>query len=402
MQSYVQLHKLYKYCKKAIHTKLSLELLREKEKLNNTLKEEIEKYLHKECSKIDDVEFHNIVKNSRSWHLEIRKILNHKIEIINLNSKKMTTTNTFDVRTATAVVQQYDGDSDGLQTFIDSAKLLQDMIPDEQQPMLVKFIKTRLTGKARSGLPENVNTLLALIDNVKQRCEDKTSSEQILAKLKTTKQKDNLDSFCDQIEILSNKLKNIYIRQQVPETVANTMVKKATVDALINGVSNNETKLILKAGSFDGIKDAIQRVQENDTIIQYANVFNFTTRGHYQRGWRRPSYRHRPTEQNSNNRQYGNYRPRIRGTGIRGGNFRNNFHRNESFSNSRGRYDRNNTGRMFCMTNNHMQNGNLVQLPDCIQQNYITENTGERTIQQSVPFLGQTNFPHIAQNQFSQ
>lgn len=85
-----------------------------------------------------------------------------------------------------------------------------------------------------------------------------------------------MDSFCEQIEALSNKLKNLYIEQHIPEAVAKNMVKKATVDALINGVSNQETKLILKAGSFDDVKDAIQKVQENSSS-QTQTILSFST-----------------------------------------------------------------------------------------------------------------------------
>lgn len=62
MQSYEQLHRLYKYFKKAINTRLTPDLLREREKLNHNLKNEIEIYLQENLHHIEDTEFNIIVK----------------------------------------------------------------------------------------------------------------------------------------------------------------------------------------------------------------------------------------------------------------------------------------------------------------------------------------------------
>ena len=43
------------------------------------------------------------------------------------------------------------------------------------------------------------------------------------------------------------------------------MSTKAGLNALINGINTPETKLILKAGNFPSIKEAIQKAQENST-----------------------------------------------------------------------------------------------------------------------------------------
>lgn len=451
MQSYIQLQELYKYCKKAVNTKLTAELLRKKEKLKQTLKSEVENYLQKEYSQIDDADFHKIVKNSRFWSAEIQRIINNKLEIIELHTKvhktshahslsgiakttvtyehipkttqhnqspgnktKMTTetTTSFDVRTATAVIQQYDGASDGLQAFVDSANLIKELTVPGQQPMLLKFLKTRVTGKARIGLPENINSFDEFIKNIKERCQDTTSPDQILAKLKSIKQKENLDSFCEQVETLTDKLKNIYLQQKIPAEVANKMVKKAAVDALISGVSNTETRTILKAGSFDNVKEAIQKVQENGTINQNHAILNFSTRGHHRQGGNKTTGFRQHNRQNFNNFRGNNNR--FRGNGNRhGGNFRGNFQRN--FPNQNNNYprprfnnNRNNTGRMFNMNANPMQASEIGNQMVTPMQN--TMHPGGTILppmqvpnfnRQNFPFLGQTPQTQ-AQNQFSQ
>ena len=252
----------------------------------------------------------------------------------------------FDIRTATAVIAIYEGASDGLQAFVDACNLMKELTADEHQAMLLKFMKTRITGKARLGLPENIKTFDDFIKNITERCHDTTSPEQILAKLKSIRQRESLDSYCEQIEIISNKLKNVYIEKQIPEDVANNMVKKAVVDALVNGVNNQETKLILKAGSFKTVKEAIQKVQENGNS-QNQSILSFSSNrpGH---GGNKPfpfqgqtsnRFNNRPNQQNSYNRSQhqqnfyrGNNRPRFQG---RGGRYQNNnrqFHYRPNFN----------------------------------------------------------------------
>lgn len=122
--------------------------------------------------------------------------------------------------------------------------------------LAVKFIKTRLSGKARSGFPDNIAMIDALIDHIKTKCKDTTTPDTIVAKLNSTKQRGQITHFCEEIEDLCNKLENCNIRQDVPENVAKKMTTKAGVTALINGINASETKLILKAGNFASIKEA--------------------------------------------------------------------------------------------------------------------------------------------------
>ena len=298
MQSYSELQKLYKYFKKAINTKLSPELLRNKEKLNNALKSDIESYVRAEYSAIPELELHTIVKNTRYWNFEIQRLIKHKLEITSLHTSVNKTTKSlggiakttvtcerksklkpqtslnrtmanpdpvFDIRQATALVQPYDGAPAGLDTFVDSVNLLKDLTPAAQLPMAMKFIKTRLSGKARIGLPENLQSIDELIEIITTKCEDNTTPENILSKMNAIKQRGSMNGFCEEIESLCSKLENTYIKQRVPATVAKSMSTKAGLNALINGINTPETKLILKAGNFTSIKEAIQKAQENST-----------------------------------------------------------------------------------------------------------------------------------------
>lgn len=207
----------------------------------------------------------------------------------------------FDVKSATAIVQPYDGSHDALNTFVDSANLLKELTTAEHVPIAIRFLKTRLTGKARLGLPDALATIDELINDVKNRCKGTVTSETIVAKLKTTKQRGDTEKFCNTVESLCHQLQATYVEAGVPTAVAKQMATKAGVDALTSGVTNNEARLILKASTFTDINQAIQKVTENATtnnIDTQVLAFNSNPR-HNERNSFSPSF--------SQNRGYQNH-----------------------------------------------------------------------------------------------
>lgn len=49
----------------------------------------------------------------------------------------------------------YDGTPENLDAFVDAATLLKDYVAADQVATAVRFLETRLTGKARLGLAQN-------------------------------------------------------------------------------------------------------------------------------------------------------------------------------------------------------------------------------------------------------
>ena len=91
------------------------------------------------------------------------------------NQNKM---ETFDIQTATALVQIYDGNTDGLENGLDSSNLLKELCPKNPQT-LVKFLKTRLKGKARLGLSSNIDDFDSLINDIRLRFQEKLNPDKI-------------------------------------------------------------------------------------------------------------------------------------------------------------------------------------------------------------------------------
>lgn len=406
-------------------------------KINNIKKiySEINQELQKNENSINTQELEFLIKATRLEYNAIYDILQFKLKnarktlsfkscvlvIIFINQvnskKKMANPQVFDIKTATAIVQQYDGTADNLDAFVDAANLLKDYVTAEQIPMAVKFLKTRLTGKARIGLPENLVTIDAMVNDVKARCSERISPENILAKLKNTKQKGDTNTICDEVDALSNKLKSIYLGQGIPEEVAKSMATKAGVEALINGVNNFETKLILKAGTFTNIKDALQKVQENTASVQTpTQIMSFNAQRqnnndrHY-RGRRTGTGNHT----SNNHNRFNNYRSNNNGNNYNNNRYSTNNRFQARFPNRNnisGNYTRggrrDNRSRQVYMTNvenpqpmgTNMPNGGYLIPPLQRDPSQLTVPAG--TPQQNLNFLGQTNQGQYPARQFIQ
>lgn len=259
----------------------------------------------------------------------------YAIVLANKFKKKMAE---FDMKQATSIVQTYDGSSENLDAFIDAAKLLDELTLDRHKQLALKFLRTRLTGKARLGLPDDVASIAALLANVKSRCESKLTSETVLAQLKAIKERDT-DKICDRVNDLTAKLSSVYLAEKLPVEAATKMATKAGIEALKTKVTSSDLKLILKAGSFQTIQDAIQKVRENLNNEPPPQVLSFRAgRGrrfngqrnqpprYQQNTWRRGrgaprgfnSQRGRGGYQNNNNsgfRQNDNFQPRFQRRG---------------------------------------------------------------------------------------
>lgn len=344
--------KLQNNLKKSINKKYKTETLEAKHQYAVALFHDIETELIEKESLISENKLNFLIKASRESFYDIQQIIKQKLrENLLVESKRNTVTmeppaapvaplpqvnpalNSFDIKTATALVQNYDGSFTGLDTFIDSVSLLSDLTPQEHIATAIKFVKTRLSGKARSALPPNPQTLVELTNAIKQACKSLETPESILAKMKAIKNKGDQQKFCDEVETLSQKLSTLYINNQIPATVANKMATKAGVETLINGVPNTELKIILRASEFDSIQTAIQKIHESQP--EPPRILSFHSRGHGRASFGNNSQpsnfsRNRFVSNNDSNRHYGNYSQNHsrRGNGRRNnyrGTFRGNY-----------------------------------------------------------------------------
>lgn len=247
------------------------------------------------------------------------------------------------IRTASTLVPEFDGNSDKLHAVIAAIKALETIVTAANKAAAIQVILSKLSGKARSAVGDNPQEIQEIIDGLKVKCSTAIQPEVILAKLSIERQTSELAKFTEQIEKLTLQLENAYVAEKVPLDTASRLAVRAGTNALANGLKNRESQLIIKAGKFDTLAEAIGKATENEknttnnTVLYYKGPnYNHArgghrgryTRGNAPRGSNMYQGRSQGNQNNFNSsRGRGGYGYR-NGTGYRGGyNFRGgNYH----------------------------------------------------------------------------
>lgn len=233
------------------------------------------------------------------------------------------------IKIVSSLVPQYDGSGDKLPSILSALAALNTLITDANRAVAIQVVLSRLEGKARSAVGDNPQTVDAIIESLKRKCKITIAPETVVAKLNATKQTGDIVKFTEQIEKLTMELERAYISEEIPVDTALRMAVKAGVKALAGGVKNSETRLLLKAGQFNTLSAAVEKITENESAgsnsstsqIMYARRGGYTPgRGNYQsrgRGNNRRGHNSRGNYQNYNREHSyhhrGNGRSRGRG-----------------------------------------------------------------------------------------
>lgn len=258
---------------------------------------------------------------------------------------KMAAVPTVDVKLGTSLISVYDGKPENLDAFIDAVRLFEDTVnqtfadgtPAQKAAAaqtVVRFVRTRLTDKARQTINENQN-LDEMLVAIRAHCESKISADSLIAKLKTVRQNGDLTEFCDKVDRICSQLKSVYLRDEIPQVTATKMSTKCGIEALIRGANNNDAKIILKAGSFDKLSDAIQKLMENSSPTN--QILTASRVNQQNRGRMSNSYRGNGRGQSHTNRGHQNNYPRNNYSRGNYNNYRGNSH-NRGYRNGRGYY----------------------------------------------------------------
>lgn len=352
-------------------------------------------------------DIHTLINSKLEWagnhKINVSSLVYAIIFINKLKAKLVPKMANVDIKLGTSLIDKYAGEPEKLDAFIDSVELFNDIVTNANngaapaimqavQNQVLRFVKTRLIDAARNSITEN-QSLQQLLDAVKTNCASKLTANNILAKLKSTQQKESSELFCNNIEKLTQQLKKVYLNERIPADVADKMSTKNGVDALIAGASNKETKILLKAGTFSTIHEAIQKLQENESSPSASNsaqvmwmkkskynacVANNTSRG---RGTNNRSYRGRRGNNHSAGRNYSNNRS--------GDNWRNT---QREFSNNFGNRSRHsNQAATYYVQENEFQQQQIPQLqnfPQLPNQQQMVE-TQQNFARPDQHFLGQ-------------
>jgi hypothetical protein len=270
------------------------------------------------------------------------------------NTKMPLTTSEFFNLADKLVSKSFNGDVSGLISFIDAITLLKANC-EGQEENAVNFVKTRLTGKARLAVTDDIRNLDEIIQILKQKCSGE-KSHTIEAKLLTLKQngKDAV-SFTNQINELAASLQSAYLSEGVRADTAETFAKNRAIRTMASNARSERTKLIMEAGNFENLHDAVTKFITVDSDSNSSNVLFTNSRKNYNNSYN--NNRQNFSNRRGNSNQGNNYNRRPNN-----GNWRNqqNFNVGHDQNNARSSYTHNNT-RSYGNRNNarNFQNSNV-------------------------------------------
>lgn len=162
---------------------------------------------------------------------------------------------------------KYDGNPTGLDAFIDAIELLDSAVEPENLNTLLKFIKTRLEGKAREAIitePTKVEDFITQLKNTIKTESSKVIQGKILA---LRADKSNLSKFSERADELAEEYRRSLIGEGFSTAKAKELSVERTVELCIKQARHERIKTILSSKVFSEPKDVIAKM-----IIEINNL----------------------------------------------------------------------------------------------------------------------------------
>lgn len=280
---------------------------------------------------------------SRNEQINLESQHNFLINNINIpvesNSNSIMDKAAFASLMASNIRNNYSGDPLSLSSFIASIDFLKEMATSaELLTLLLKFIRTKLEGRAAEIMPDNVESIDALMRILKEKIKHENSKviEGRMMALRADRAK--FQDYANQVEELSDALRRTLISDGMPQALAERQVIDRTIELCRSNTQNHTVKSVLVSKNFENAKEVVAEfIIQSNTVRQEAQVLSLRK---HQNG----------NSNNSRNFRQGNFNNR------RNFRFSQNSNRsNRNFNNNRGGgSNRNNNGG----ANNNRDNGN--------------------------------------------
>lgn len=223
--------------------------------------------------------------------------------------------------------QKYSGDPLGLTSFIDGAEILETFANTAALKVdLFKFIKTKLDGRAREFITDDIQNIEQLKAKLRASIQPENSKviEGRITSLRYTYSKQ--EDFAAKAEELSDALRRTLIIEGMTATKANEISVERTVELCRKSTNSDLVKSVLASTSFKQPKEVIAKlITESDVhikeqkVLRYSQMTRDTQRGNT-RGHSRNNFGNRGRGY-QNNRNTGHYHNNQES---RNGNFRGN------------------------------------------------------------------------------
>lgn len=156
-----------------------------------------------------------------------------------------------------AIDYKYDGDPASLDTFLDAIDLLSEVCEAENKSTLIKFIMTRLEGKAREAMVTTPTETASFRTELKKAIKYE-SSKVIEGKiLALTAERTNLTKFSERAEELCEKYRRSLVDEGYTPEKAKELCVDKTVELCISQSHHDRLKTVLTIKTFKEPKDVI-------------------------------------------------------------------------------------------------------------------------------------------------
>lgn len=281
-----------------------------------------------------------------------------------------------------AINYRFDGDPLKLDSFIDAIELLKEVRQEHNETILLKFLMTRLEGKAREAIVTQPETPDDIIDQLKLSIQTESSKviEGRILALRADKM--NLTKFAERAEELADEFRRSLVVEGFSKQKAKELSIEKTVELCRKSARNDTVQAIIASTKFSEPKEAIAKmIVEINNLKLFRNSSQYTHKHGNQKNGNGHSNKfnknnNRNSNSNSNsNSNDGRYNNNNRQNSYNGrqnfhghGNNRNNQngHNSRTFTNSNSR--RSNEQPVRMISGNETNPGNGGQTSEQQQQ----------------------------------
>lgn len=171
------------------------------------------------------------------------------------------------------LMPEYDGSADKLPNIVSALDLIESLKGDHEN-LAVAYIKTKITGRSQN-LVAPLTTITTIKDTLKSTVKGETAKS-VTSKMLALKQNSKEPTvFAKELEELSLKLENAYILEGLPASFASKFATEATVKALQTNARSAESRLLLKAGQFNTVNEAVTKFVELSSETAEIHSINY-------------------------------------------------------------------------------------------------------------------------------
>lgn len=240
---------------------------------------------------------------------------------------------------------KYSGDPVGLDSFIDCIELLDSLTEPVNKDVMLKFIKSKLEGKAREAIvttPTKADDIITQLRDAIKTDSAKVIEGKILA---LRAEKTNLTKFAERAEELAEKYRLSLVHEGFSKDKAKEMSIDKTVE-LCRKQSRSETlKSIIASTKFSEPKEVVAKmIVEISNLKQERQSSQFSQKNGNQNKFGKNSFSHNRS-QRQNGQNYGNNSNQNRNNNKSGYQNKSNYNNKNNYSNGQSRTYTNNNFR---------------------------------------------------------